>query len=565
MEKQDIFDFHFHLVFKNAIQKFENNYPTTLKTREITSFFDLKNPLFDLLDTQILHFLESQSCFEQVEEGGYKLGIAAICPIEVFFSSKKGVFGKLLNSRFVTRPFDQKFMDHIRVGKISYYQLFVKELSLYKKLKDAGKIGILTRHQSSSFKGLNVAIGIEGGHSLARNLIARPGEKDTFLGKDPKVDRIVEDFVHFPLLSADESLKHLQQAMWDDGFDLFYLTLTHLSQIFGQFLATHAFGLKFLNNPLCDPVGNGLQEMGKRVIRAAYNMKVKKKGGGIKDTPILIDIKHMSLKSRLDFYKLRKEEKLNQPIIATHMGVTGYSIKEWIANLKNAKRMLEDGRMVIEIEIDRKLAGKWHIFNSRFEFNAWSINLMDEDIIEILESDGLIGVSMDVRVLGWQGALGKGDKEEYISIEDYNCLFKGLQPQLESNLTETEGLGLGLIPEKTERQPLMFCFNLIHILSVGFMNTNKPVWEHVCLGSDYDGLIDPIKNAREAGSIQELYKAVLRKLPIAEESYIKANGGMMVLDRDASGNIDFKKLKENLDLFFYKNGHDFLKRRGFSV
>ena len=44
---------------------------------------------------------------------------------------------------------------------------------------------------------------------------------------------------------------------------------------------------------------------------------------------------------------------------------------------------------------------------SKTVFNPWTINLFDEDILEIVESSGMIGIIMDERVLGY-GKLDRG-------------------------------------------------------------------------------------------------------------------------------------------------------------
>lgn len=89
------------------------------------------------------------------------------------------------------------------------------------------------------------------------------------------------------------------------------------------------------------------------------------------------------------------------------------------------------------METKRKPSGKWgSSINNDFSFNPWSINLMDEDIIEILKSGGILGVSLDVRILGFQSKVGlnmAGD-EEYLSTPDFQTHF----PQISVKNLRTE-------------------------------------------------------------------------------------------------------------------------------
>jgi len=552
------FDFHLHPVFKKYICKFESEYPGQVPVEDIMGDLDLKNVVLDFLDTNLLHILESQACYNQLTNGNFALGVAAIAPIEAVFTEKEGFFGKLLNSK-ITRPVDLQFFDTIRNREISYYQLFIRELNIYRRLRDANKITVLSRGngQLPGEGRICVAIGMEGGHSLSRCKVRQPGVADTFTVTPGKGDAVSDDFVKNPLIAAPESLQNLQQAMWQQGMDLCYLILTHLSYIPEQLLASHAYGIKMIKSTTVYPRGAGITPAGKDVIDAAYNLTVTI-DGQVKKAPVLLDIKHMSLKSRLDFYAYRREKGYDRfPILASHMGVTGYAIEEWKTAIESDELVSKSDTPVVSIVINRKEAGNWGVINKKFTFNAWSINLMDEDIREVLDSNGYIGISLDVRILGWQMGIAKGDKEEILSWEDYRFLFPERAAQLAKRTGFVESF---LVPTAEERHPLSLCFNILHIVWVGKTYTDRKPWEHICIGSDFDGLIDPVVNCRNATRYPNLETNLLKWLPIADKAYCDGNNTDSLLPRKANGTIDQPALQKCVENVLYGNGRRFIEQ-----
>lgn len=566
MATASYFDFHFHPVFKQYLCEFDGQYPSARDAATLREPMELTNPITDFFEENFLHILESQCCLTQVETGRLALGLANISPIERMFAQKEGLFGVLLNSAFFTSPVDQTYLNKVRNGEISYYQLFIRELSLYKNLRDAGLLTMLTRKKPAALAGAGpfLALGMEGGHSLCRTRIGRPGVLDAIDVTPGKDDALVKDFLANPVLDPAQSLQHLQQALWDENLDLMSLVITHLSHIPEQLIATHAFGLKMLKDEAAYPIGDGITPAGKRLIDQAYTLRVNvgsKTTPKLQDAPVLIDVKHMSLKSRLQFYEHRRANGHERfPIIASHMGVTGYSVEEWKSALDEAKlvRLKASNTPVACFETRRRVAGEWGVVNKTFTFNPWTINLMDDDVEEILNSDGLIGISLDVRILGWQDLKSKGDKEEFMSAEEFRTFFPELFRKLSSqSIDAAESF---LIPTKEERHPLALCFNLLHVVSAGKLRTGKDPWEHLTIGSDFDGLINPLINCRDASKFGNLESLLLRWLPVAEKSYRAENGGPALLPRGANGAVDDAGLKAVVRRVLFENGEAFVRK-----
>ncbi|MEO0732970.1 MAG: membrane dipeptidase, partial [Bacteroidota bacterium] len=209
-----------------------------------------------------------------------------------------------------------------------------------------------------------------------------------------------------PLQRLNE-LKHFRHK-------IFYLTVCHfVDNPFG----TQAFAMKLVNvrkNPVFLPRGTGLTELGYRLLTRAYDDSNGRR--------ILIDVKHFSISSRRDFYAWKRTQPAyaNLPIIASHVGVTGHS---WAYNTRSQyfrrgypERIDSLGQYLVQYDKPPGLK----LDKLRSEFNPVSINLYDEDIQEIIDSGGLIGLMLDQRLLG----VGK-NPEEYFATTD----FDGLQTE----------------------------------------------------------------------------------------------------------------------------------------
>lgn len=587
--KQKYFDLHLHPLFKNFLSKYDTLVPLPQK-----KFDDLAQPVrmssavTNLLDELFIHILKSQSSVSQCLQGNLHFAVASIVNLEYGFADSRGFFSNILKSKF-SNPLDKTFFEKVRSGEISYYRLMLMELNLYKQLRDMpeSQVSILSRNvgNKSAPKKLNIILSLEGSHNFSKLMIGNPLKTDFVpdrfidIQKTLKLSKvadslwreIITDSSNDPLpdnysQNPARNFERFYKSLAREKMDLLYLTLTHLTHINEQFLATHAFGMKMLKHPSFYPFGNGITNLGLEVISTCYSMR-NHKG---EHRPILIDMKHLGLKSRQDYYSYRKTlleknpayEKI--PIIASHVGVTGYTYNEWKNALKRDSCTVYnfEGARAVSIEMQRKNCGKWGSFvNNDFSFNAWSINLMDEDITEILNSNGLIGISLDVRILGFQSEFGiqLTSDNEYLSTADFQTHFPQITVKnlptnnLKSMISENESW---LIPTKEDRHPLAFCFNIIHIIQVALLRTEigEP-WKHICIGSDFDGLIEPLKVSPQVTSLDELEANLIKWLAVAEESYVKENGGKCVLSKKSTA-----ELKTIVRGIMFENGRGFIDR-----
>lgn len=591
----NFFDFHFHPMFKQYISNYEEQYPSARPLENLMTEVTENNDIMNFLDEKVFHFLDSQCSFNEMAAGNDFLGVANIVTLEYGIATSTNLLGYILRSA-ITAPLDKEYFNRISEGSISYFQLMLKELNLYSRLanigsqrdpKGSGKITLLTRKSKTvdldNVTGITLALSLEGGHNLNRTLINKDVSVDN-LDTPPATanpDKIYADFQNTtdaPLTPA-QSLQRLFQAMWQEDMDLVYLTLTHLTYITEVSLATHAFGMKLLKNPsFFYPTGKGLTDAGKEVIAAAYSMSPD---NGVTSTPILIDIKHMSLKSRLDFYDYRNTLPNKQPILATHMGVTGYSIANWKNAIIDSETQNIDNQ-TYKISVPPKLAG---IDNSgdelticKYKFNPWCINLMDEDIVEILNSNGMIGMILDARILGAKATFAnlEYDPSEYLSDDEYNFFFNEQHsityqspelPAQDANPAMSFNLGNSFSGDEDTQDPdrevACLAFNILHILAVGISKTNIDAWGHIAIGSDYDGLIEPLSAAYTCTDISIIETKLNEMMILAEPSYMYHNPIPdkfgKILPRTTAGDVDKDILSSKIRNIMFDNGKNFLK------
>ena len=231
---------------------------------------------------------------------------------------------------------------------------------------------------------------------------------------------------------------------------------------------------------------------------------------------ILLDIKHASPKTREAYYALIKcaYRKNKIPIICSHSAVSG------IKTLAEAK---------VSSDANDAWKAAFKKYGQRM-FNPWPINLCDEDIKTIMASKGMIGIELDQRVLGDMRGIASGGKPYYVK-------------DVEDKLAKTTNLS----PAKY-RHTVMFMDNLLHIIKVA---GKKEAWSHVCLGSDFDGLIDPVDACPTATYLRRFEndcKVVARKY------YGYGKGG--VIDHLLSG----LSIEQALKKLFHQNLMQFTRK-----
>jgi microsomal dipeptidase-like Zn-dependent dipeptidase len=190
--------------------------------------------------------------------------------------------------------------------------------------------------------------------------------------------------------------------------------------------------------------------------------------------------------------------------------------------------------------------------------NCSSINLYDEDIASIFLSGGIIGLSFDQRILGFADEnvllnVTVPHDVEYISHMEAD-FFLGPNPTIlpvwpdDTEVWAAEDFE-DLDPSLYVQMHRKFLVNnIVHILWVAnnhdAIDIKKAV-KQICIGTDFDGLINAIDCCKQADGLQEL-KDDMRDGLID----LFNNNGLSAI------NVD-----EFLDDIFYNNGKNFVLNR----
>jgi len=540
------FDFHLHHFFKHFLTGADEANRVNLN-KEVGACVSLP---------EIGFILTSQSAPFQSEIPDAIL-CSSFVPLERGFPKQKLI--KDVAPK-ITR-LDRAFMTAIAESRISYWNLLQLELdyglSSFKTMFP--NYQLLNENKPTPDPGkTGIVFSVEGGHAFL---------KETG--------------------SASENLILLKKRAKQEGFCLLYSILTHLTRIDEvngqQELATFSYGMKMIKDKVFHPRQKGISQEGLRFIDAAYSVREQL-------APMLIDIKHMSLYSRKQFYAYRKEhpELINLngnnfktiPIIGSHCGVTGISWKKFADEVLSAEKEGD----AVAVRIARPKAGN----NPRKAwFNPWSINLFDEDILTIVESGGLIGISVDQRVLGFESLLGKvtGSTfklfgEEYLSKEEFeelgvevDELAERMSAHVEAVKDEQvlsdqakEALFIGEQEFNKRLHTYYFCYNLLHILNVAFQHycelnqgdDNDAIdkaWSHVCIGSDFDGLIDPINSFRNITEWKDFERRLKKHLEDARDYYVKERNNIHLPIKGKK-----KDISEYINQLLFTNGKNFVQK-----
>jgi microsomal dipeptidase-like Zn-dependent dipeptidase len=329
---------------------------------------------------------------------------------------------------------------------------------------------------------------------------------------------------------------------------LLSINLTHMEQ---SPLCNMAFGMQFLSDEGFRPTGFKIEDKGIAVLKHCY------------ENNIMIDVKHLSLGSRQHLYELRRTPEfatINQPIVCTHAGFTGISFKEIPDYLFAVRDFAKKGYTVFWQGKPVKYGD-----SPRPCFNASSINLYDEDIMEILQSGGMIGLSMDKRILGFQQfekeSNGRDDfplETEYISNKEKTLFLGKGKVTISKAFADAEKImSWDEIEEGGEVNPMLsdyhlkhFMAHIIHVIALAQKNSYDVMTalNQLCIGSDYDGLINPIWVCETANSLEH-FKSELEDNFV---SFAKKSGIKLPEE------FDVKSFSKKL---FFENGRDFVMKR----
>ena len=510
MANHVFFDLHCHPGLKTFLTG--NDESSRLSCWET---FDLRG-LLGFADKHCLgDMLDSNSSLTQLRNGHVRIAVVGLYAYERSMITAKitvlnihlfslRTLARIAN-RLGNRQIDHTVLNRISTDPSNYFDVFREvERHLLSAQGDPPPPRYILVNSPADIvdNELNIVRSIEGGHNLFGAV--SPGSN-----------------VEAMVLNNLDSLKSSDPRY-------FFFAPAHLES---NRLCTHAYGMKIITDERFLPDGSeyGISDLGRKVIEKALEKNEERQ-----KKRILIDIKHMSLRSRLMYYAMLQEEAYRDqhiPIIASHMGVTGVSYR----NMPVVKYRFEGDCYKVRYCKPAGLMGT--------TFNPWSINLYDEEIITIIESKGLIGMNFDERILGTRQRT-RNDLTEYIGRREFTDYWDHDPPEpsrCRCYNGRTERYPKACLRYQTDVKHL--CNNILHIVRIG----GEEAWNHICIGSDFDGLvnfIDPYNSAEELGRLRRhMIKWLLR---MAESTGSNTYG------------IDITNVERRVDAIMYENAHSFL-------
>ena len=284
-----------------------------------------------------------------------------------------------------------------------------------------------------------VVLTLEGGHALGT------GQLNTRTLTEAELNVKLKD-----------NIRKLKILGGDSGHCPFFVTLSHhfWNQLGGQAISLYNLMHKIFDQRT--GINDDISDLGKMVVGELLSKENGRR--------ILIDTKHMTVKAKEWYYKIFLPDWKNHtgetiPIIASHCGING--IPTIMAS-------------AIEGQPDSIHEYADEIYDNSHEYNPWDLNLSDEEIMIIHESGGLIGLNLDQRII--QG------KKMLTTVKHLSEEFP-------------EGTYDSLWAE-----PLITTIIYIarHIFNT--KGNESVIWNNITIGSDFDGLITPIKICKNSES-----------------------------------------------------------------
>jgi microsomal dipeptidase-like Zn-dependent dipeptidase len=421
-----ILDFHVHSTLKPYGHSAYTNENPKDASSEASIWYSDPPSLGDKVIENIAGFPRfRQSDFTSLVKGGANIAVVSMYPIETSFvkPSVSPLFSNFLVN--LISLFGRYRIENIKKPDFSYFKDLQQEYAFLKSLNNTVPANGTRKYKLvGSGNELSAAL-----PSDALLIITSIEGAHVFCdGHDVEVQ------ANWANLAANVALV----KSWE--FPPFFITLNHH---FYNALASHAMSLFDIVAKLLDqsykmdvavtPDGKYITPLGYQMIDLLYATNNGQR--------ILIDIKHMAKRTRQEFYAYRKAKYNDVPIICSHTGVTKYYSEP--------------------------------------------INMDEEDIKEIYDSKGMIGIELDQRILGYNKA---GNR--------FSSWFRNIfRSSKKTDYVWAE----------------YFWKNILYIAEQCYrFDSTKNPWQIICLGSDLDGVINPLNKFRTAADFHNLAEALLQ-------------------------------------------------------
>jgi microsomal dipeptidase-like Zn-dependent dipeptidase len=358
-----------------------------------------------------------QADFTSLAKGGADIVVVSLCGLEKgFVMTKLGtelpgdVIGNLVTGLGINRINHVQKMDNYFDDLLLEYQ-FYKDLD-GRKMNIEGKwvrykivsgFSEIEQYRDDDIKTIFVILSIEGTHVFNAGLQR--------MGKT---------------VDPDEVLANVDKVkQWEHKLCIAGLTHHFYNEMIG-----HAKSLSGIVSKFCDQtegMDTGFTDLGWKLLRRLLDNTNGRR--------VLVDIKHMSVQARNEYYQFLEEEYPFEiiPLIVSHGAVNG---------LRSNREPVED---------DLWNFGK---------FLPDDINFYDDEIVRIAKSGGVFGIQFDERRVGSE--------------------------------MEVKKTGPNLSRRKMLFHKSKLIWNQIQHIAEVLNRHNMYAWGIQCIGSDYDGMVNPL-------------------------------------------------------------------------
>jgi microsomal dipeptidase-like Zn-dependent dipeptidase len=411
----------------------------------------------------------TQTDIPKMVNGGVRIVFAALYPIEKGFMRIRGSEKEIAdNVIHLMTNFPDERIKEIQSDSHSYFHDLQLEYNFLSKQQDidlkVNNNGETVRYKIvSDFSDLKDFILLDNAYAIDESktriaIVLTIEGAHAFLPNSTEEirDINVEDLHDEKTISLLNSIK--QNIAWAKSKKVFAVTFDHH---FYNYLSGQSISFTKMIDTLLqqeEKSRSGFTALGVEVLKELMSSENDQR-------PIIIDVKHLSVIARKWFYE--QEFTKGIPVIASHTAVNGY---------KTMNESIEDNDTHNEAQSK---------YDRSIDYNNWDLNLSDEEIVIIARRKGLIGISVDQRVV-----MGKKRLDD---IKD--------------------SIGLDLFPTKVKDKKWSYPIfdTIIHIATV--LQTNgciqEEIWDNIAIGSDFDGLINPINAYRTVEEYPKLQENLL--------------------------------------------------------
>ena len=376
--------------------------------------------------------------------------------IKLFQSQSYDHYTMLLREKKIYEG-GQNLSQRVKIPSLGTVRCKYKLVNSFNEVRD----NYITNNNNKKERIISVVLTVESAHALGSGHVDFNGQPNVFNAGEEVILKRVD---------AMKGIASPGNEAWP--FTPIWMTMTHAFNNnicgFAQALEKRFRDLLDFSEPFTadhNPpryqagLNSGLTPIGKKVIQRMLGIDDVSKARANKGRRILVDIKHMSTRARKEYYDMIDAHNAQNPtdiipVLMSHAAVNG------------KPNLNENNFNPLDTDEDAD--------NSN-GFNPWSINLYDEEIIRIHQTKGLMGLIF------------------------YQPILAGKKKR-EGHLTWRADQWANIFGDQIE-------YMVKTIFNTGAAD-KADIWNYICLGSDFDGQINPVDEFATADQLPDFRMAL---------------------------------------------------------